>query len=294
MKTGQDKKDRTGLLLHIPASDDWATKQALDRLGVTQYHYLQVRSDPTYAKAVVEFMINQAIKPSEVQRFLATLMPEATIFGPEDWQRYLIRFLPDIKKSGLGETLPLPEDELQKLLQSPCPFLPKKTVADTHFLFWVPEQAGNLNMVRLQEMFPPKGQPRFCSYMDDKFGSCWYRDEKFALGDLVAHGWHLAFKGVVPDSVEKTWEKQEKMMPKQYSVPNCPEASLLHFFYWLKTQEWLSPNIYGRTSSFDSDGNRVNAGNDDPDGLGVRSYWGDGPHPHFAVFASRKLESLVI
>ena len=117
----------------------------------------------------------------------------------------------------------------------------------------------------------------FCSKGPDKGNAGWYDNakEKFSREDKVESGVWIAFrKEPVEGSFNKTWKQQEVFVKSPCIVPNAAEATWIMTTYKAVRGVYLFPNCYVRTSSRDSDGNRVFVGLFDADGLSVY-YWND-------------------
>jgi len=99
--------------------------------------------------------------------------------------------------------------------------------------------------------------------------------EKFARYDVVsACQWLAIRKGSVPNSFLKTWNEQQDLISGVEHVPNAPEASYSFTVYYKVRGIYLLRGKYVRTSSVDADGDHVNVGYFDGDGLSV-NYYGD-------------------
>ena len=103
----------------------------------------------------------------------------------------------------------------------------------------------------------------------------WYSDQKFAREDKTSFGWLAIKKTPISDSTSKNWNEQNKLLSALETVPNAAEMS------WFMTTHFevrgirLFESIYVRTSSLDSDGDRVLVGVFGSKGLHV-DRWYDG------------------
>ncbi len=100
----------------------------------------------------------------------------------------------------------------------------------------------------------------------------WYANEEFAAVPAEL-GWQLVRKDCLPDSLNKTWAEQLKLLSEQEEVSSpavLAQAILLHF---LETGERLFEKIYVRTPSTDSVGDHVVLGDFVGRGLGVSCCW---------------------
>ena len=168
----------------------------------------------------------------------------------------------------------------------------------------LPDQA-TLEAIRDAGMMLVAGPPTAMSLIDvraldpdyfyskgpDKDDSGWYdyADEKFARNDKVeALCWLALRKEPVEDSLNKTWPDQQVLVAEPMMVPNAAEATWALTTYKAVRDIYLLDELYVRTSSLDSDGNRVYVGNFDADGLRVNFYWDDNRNSNLGVSASRK------
>jgi len=120
----------------------------------------------------------------------------------------------------------------------------------------------------------------------------WYAKdkEKFATDDKVKAGEWLAIrKEAVPNSFNKTWAEQQDLITEVEHVPNAPEVSYAVTAYFKVRGIYLLRGKYVRTSSVSADGDHVNLGYLDEDGLYVHNrYWDGYRHDGFGVASARK------
>jgi hypothetical protein len=117
--------------------------------------------------------------------------------------------------------------------------------------------------------------------------SPWWIDEAFAKEKPEAGEYEIELgKGLV----DLTFDEQKKKINKDFEVIHpaiLVEAILSHF---KETGERLLENKYDRTSSLDSDGDRVYVGRFDASGLHVGNVWGYTRHDEIGVASARKLK----
>ena len=104
----------------------------------------------------------------------------------------------------------------------------------------------------------------------------WYAESQhtFSREDVVkAGGWLAIRKEPYPDSLNKTWADQEKLLAENERVPNAPEVSYAVTTYYKVRGVYLLKGVYVRTSSVDADGLRVGVGYFDSVGLRVSVCW---------------------
>ena len=116
----------------------------------------------------------------------------------------------------------------------------------------------------------------------------WYADQKFAREDKTSFGWLLIKKTPVQNSTSKTWNEQGKLLSALEKVPNAAEMSWFITTYFEVRGVRLFESVYVRTSSLDSDGDRVYVGDFDSVGLGVNDWSDDDRNGGIGVPAARK------
>ena len=157
-------------------------------------------------------------------------------FGAKDWETYFG------KKA--GEEPPLPVG-IDTILDSRCPFWPRKKVRDTHLLVLVPETVDGkpftLNL--LGELIQ---SPKAGSY-GTKY-RCYDDAVKQALGNLSSSRsyWVLMTRDVLPNSRGKTYEDQKKLVAEHaqreslpYEIPRALEAATAILLHHARTGERL-------------------------------------------------------
>ena len=105
----------------------------------------------------------------------------------------------------------------------------------------------------------------------------WYAEERqtFAQNDKTQVATWLALrKGVVPNSIDKKWKEQLPLLSDVERVPNAAELAWGLTTYKEVRGVYLMNAIYARTGSLDSDGDHVDVGGFDAEGLYV-DYWDD-------------------
>lgn len=117
----------------------------------------------------------------------------------------------------------------------------------------------------------------------------WYETEAFAKKVIPAGKWEVRLEPM-PQSFDKTWEEQQATLPDLiYEVPPAAVLCFAIMEHWRNTRERAFENCYVRTSSLDSDGDRVDVGYFGADGLDVDYYWDGHRDSSLGVSASRKL-----
>lgn len=125
----------------------------------------------------------------------------------------------------------------------------------------------------------------------DQDDSGWYDEpsEKFAKADKVeALAWIAVRKMAVEDSFSMNWQEQQALVQEPMVIPNAAEAVWALTTYKAVRDVYLLNDRYVRTSSVDSDGERVYVGGFGAAGLGVYVSWGDGRYAGLGVSVARK------
>lgn len=118
----------------------------------------------------------------------------------------------------------------------------------------------------------------------------WYANQPFATNDKVSCRWLAIRKTEVPNSLNKKWDAQQKLLSDVEQVPNAAEMSWFITTYYEVRGVYLFKDIYVRTSSVTSlFACRVSVGHFHGDFLIVLvNDWGDEYHFYLGVVASRK------
>ena len=127
------------------------------------------------------------------------------------------------------------------------------------------------------------------AYFYSKDGG-WYAEdaEAFSRNDKAEPVWIALRKEPVTGSLDKNWAKQNALVVAPMVVPNAAEVVWGLTTYRALWGTRLLPNVYVRTSSCDSIGNRVYVGYFDSDGLDVNFYWDNDRDDNLGVSAARK------
>lgn len=123
----------------------------------------------------------------------------------------------------------------------------------------------------------------FCS----KVGG-WYENYGFAREDKMGTEWLAIRKEPVPNSTNKTWEKQCQLLSEEEKVPNVSEMSWFLTTFFEVRGAWPSEGIRVRTSSVLSGDNLVNVSLLEGR-LDVSKWWGHQCVPVLGLAAARKL-----
>jgi hypothetical protein len=146
-----------------------------------------------------------------------------------------------------------------------------------------------LTVLKWQELHPDSGQPKFYSYAPDN----WYAKEKFGNEPTCGFRWYLMPLEIVPESENKTYQKQVAMLPADdYEMPLAIEEVTKDILYYRKNGIYLNPTKWGRCQDVSSGGIRVYVGDFGSGGLYVGYYWGDYCCDCIGVAASRNSRTL--
>jgi len=118
----------------------------------------------------------------------------------------------------------------------------------------------------------------------------WYANakQKFAQNDKVETRWIMLRKEPVPESTSKNWTEQQALLSDVEITPNAAEVVWCVTTYKAIRNVYLLPSVYVRTSSLDSDGDRVYVGGFDAKGLYVDFCWDDDRYGYISVSSARK------
>ena len=161
-------------------------------------------------------------------------------FGEIEWGRQF---------GSVGEVPPLP-DNIEEVLDGPCPFFKTKKVFETHLLALIPAAINQepLTLDKLGELIakPGRGHPTKYRYYDES-------PTKKAHGSTVPHKthWVLMTKDVIPGSRAKTYEQQKKLVAKYpaYRLPQVREAVICIAMEYIFSQRYIysqDPSTYTR------------------------------------------------
>ena len=271
------------LVRETPYSEITATLEVLDRFHIEREHLARLRSDNDYAKRVAEFMLRGGLDASIHQKLARAVMGK-NFFGVEDWSAlYGVNFT----QKQLRQVAEFPWGE--DILNSTCP-LCGKVVKDCHFAFVGLDRINGkpLTILKLQELHPATGQPKFYSYAS----SAWYSNEKFAKETTMSFRWYLLHQNIVPKSEDKTYGEQVQMLTADYAdyeVPSAVTEATKDLLVFRKTGNFVNPSRYARCECVSSDGGRVYVGRFGEFGLFVFRCWDDCRGYDVGVAASRKL-----
>lgn len=255
-----------------------ATLKVLQDHGVTPDHLARLRAEPDYAKRVAEFMLRGGFDASIHQKLARKVMGE-NFFGVEDWSSF---YGVNFSKKQLRQVAEFPWGE--DVLNSTCP-LCGKVVKDCHFAFLGLDHIHGepLTILKLQELHPATGQPRFYSYAPD----AWYSKQKFAKEATMDFRWYLLHQNIVPNSQNKTYDEQQAMLTADYEVPSAVTEVTKDLLVFRKTGNFVKYLYYARCESVAWD-DRVEVGNFSEKGLNIDYHWEGSRGFFIGVAASRK------
>ena len=119
------------------------------------------------------------------------------------------------------------------------------------------------------------------------YDQSWFNKEHFAK-ESITPSWQLVRKTPVDNSTSKNWQEQQTLVAKDDEVPSAQVMVYTIIGHYLVTGERLFERIYVRTSSVDSDGDHVDVGYFDSDGLIVSHYWDGFRNDGLGVSSARK------
>ena len=177
------------------------------------------------------------------------------------WQRYF---------GDVGVAPPLP-DNIEDVLNSPCPFWEYKQVRDTHLLVLIPShvvgQPLTLNYLG-QLIERPQGEGHATQYR-------YYWDGvREAIGSQISGSsyWVLMTRDVLPGSRWKSYEEQCALVERHqsYTVPGALEAAVVMLLHHVRSEDRLytdNPVTYTRCLDKDTNGWPVIVGDFSSGGL---------------------------
>ena len=284
------------LIKETPYSEITATLETLDMYGVSREHLAQLRRDHECAKRIARFIRQGDLaKRSIHMNFAQAIMPSENFFGTGEW-----KFLYDVnftdKQLRKVAEFPWSED----VLNAPCPFHKGKSIKETHFAFLGLDHilGKPLTILKWQKIHPKLGQPQFFSYASDNWhAKDWYA-EKFGNKLTCGFRWYLMPLEIVPNSAEKTYQEQVKMLPDDYKVPSAIEEVTKDILYFRKngiyldfdsTRAYLNSAMEGRCQDVVLSSERISVGDFDKDGLVIYRHQDEFCDCSIGIAASRKL-----
>ena len=265
------------LVAEVTHAEVTAMLELLGKHGVTRTHLSQFRGNADLAARVVQALVGGESHKTPVESVAAARsILGKFFFGAEEWSTHYGIAVPEVPEFPWS----------REILNSPCPFVRGRKIKDTHYAFLgVPVFDGEaLSIMKLNELHPRDKQPKLFSSPAE----AWYRQESFATEVVCQPRWYLLLKGIVPDSENKTWDRQLAMLPPEYHVPTGVEEVCKDLFCYQTAKAYLNRERYARVADTTSDGDRVDVGYGNPDGFNV-GYWDGGPNPRIGIAASRKL-----
>ena len=195
------------------------------------------------------------------------------------WEQYF---------GAIGEEPALPDD-LEEILDSPCPFWHGRQVRDTHLLALIPSHVAGkpLTLNYLGELIQsPKGGGHGTKYRN------YWNAAREALGRQSPESsyWVLMTKDVLEGSRNKSYQDQCALVARHqgYTVPGALEAAVVMLLHHVRKGERLysdNPDTYTRCREKDKNGDPVVVGGFSSVGFNV-SY--DSSDDHNGVAGLRK------
>lgn len=223
------------LIKETPYSEITATLELFDRYEVTREHFTRLRSNKVYAESVIKEIVGTKIKTFLAARRVKAIM-SPNFFGAEHWQDFYGIFFNQNE---------IPHFPWKKeVLDSPCPFVKGKSVKETHFAFLgIPSINGKpLTILEWHKLHPAWSQLRFHSYAPNT----WYANHYFAETTTLSFRWYLMPLVIVPNSTDKTYQKQVAMLPTDYEVPYAIEEITKFILFHRKNIKYPNTSHVGR------------------------------------------------
>ena len=183
---------------------------------------------------IIRLVTNINLSGQEIKPAITAQSKLASIaFGKAQWEKYF---------GDVGVEPPLPGN-IDQILNSPCPFWPGKIVAETHVLTLIPKTVNGqpLTLDSLGELIqhPKQGTAmRYSSYEEEVQEEC---------GNMSVENshWVLMTRDVIPNSRNKSYEDQKKLIAKAgngYTVPAILDATASILMAYFAKGWQLYPN----------------------------------------------------
>ncbi|MDD3102304.1 MAG: hypothetical protein PHE59_04135 [Patescibacteria group bacterium] len=249
-----------------PLSEITATIELLDHLGVERKHLTLLRSDGKFAKQVAEFICNSGIQEPPLHKSIRIKMGEKNMFGIPQAVKYL-GITPTIQQLAALEVIPFSDDTINA-----CK---KDYILVANFglsIFDIRNKVGDKLFSEIPGAHP----------MDN-----WYLKQKFT-GEIGQVGWILIRKTEVPESRNKDWKEQQRLLSKDEYVPTAQEMTYAIIGHFLNSCERLFEYDYVRCTDFISKISGVYIGNFTTPGLRILKTMWDHRYIEIGVAAARK------
>lgn len=223
------------------------------------------------------------VEKLEIKKASSPAVP-AMAFGKAKWEKYF---------GDIGEEPPLPAD-IDKILQSSCPFWPDKKVEETHLLVLVPQTVDGkpLTLKTLGDLVQKPRQGNETQYRD------FYESVLQEHGNTPADKshWILMTRDVLPGSRNKSYAELQRLVSDyaqkskiDYQIPNILDAVTAIFMEYSVSGTFLYHSLtYGYCQEKTS-GYHLLVGDFSLHGLSVIFSSFIGGDDNIGVAASRKL-----
>lgn len=229
-------QERTNLLSQtviIKLSQDLRqTKQDLDvttqELGITKQRVAALEADLADL-AELRGAVGGLLEAKRAQE-LAKLrhIRDEYGFGPDNWLKYF----------GEVEAVPELPENIESILESPCPFWEGEKVKDTHVLVLIPTAVKGAALT-LRSFAQWISSPRNGGH---KAEIVWGGEEKKSCKvdqKVTTPYWVLMTKTIVPNSRRKPYASQRLLLKQNHRTPTLLEASVVMALHLVKTGEVL-------------------------------------------------------
>lgn len=228
----------------------------LRKCGIDRRQIDRVMRNPSVLRELAALMRRRAVETLTADSVLGSIIASDRFFGPTDLVRYLdFEFTEDVN-------LPIGMKELTERLQSPCPIVRGKKIFETHYLCYVPRKFKDSPMSICQWQLMLGGY----MYEGDK---AWFESEPFFESQITRWEWMLFFDCQDSFLTGKNFETQLRMKHPEYEIPSPVECLPIHFYKYLKEGQYFNDGIFGRTSEYDKQGDRICVGGFDEKSLKI-------------------------
>lgn len=221
----------------------------------------RINSDPAFVTSIARLMVVGIFEPSTSQKLARSIM-DKNFLGVEEAIIHL----------GVSPT----EQQLAFLAEVPWSEEVLHSCKDTHILVAV----FPMSILDIRAKVAKNQTKLF-------YSQNWYDKQTFA-GLKGKVGWQLVRKEPIPDSTGKNWIEQQALLSKDEEIPTVQVMVYTVIGHFLSTGERLFKDVYVYTGSPNSDGDHVNVGYFDLDGLRVSNYFDGYREDDLGVVSSKQ------
>lgn len=202
-----------------------------------------------------------------------------TFFGG-DWRDHLHITLPYQDQARVASCLAA---NLSTLANEPCPFVPGKTLRETHFVFLGLSNAGTepLTLSKLDTLLRDHGRPLLSELSKASFA------DSFATTTQADTCLYVTPCEYPFDELD--YKEQLQKLPEGYVASTAIEAAQAQLLSVIKSGKFFAGNHYGRCADRDNKGRRLMIGNGESDGLHITTDSANIPGCGIGIAVHRKI-----